>query len=108
MPHLNGVALEDLTVSVMPELFTELLTRAMRGVDLAAPDASWCVFVNLVDMMPWRILLEWNLFFLLGGVLLGWWRRRLGEGVAWALLLGPFGWLVMLLRKRRSRPPPLP
>ena len=84
----------------------ELLARATRGVDLAAPGAFWHVFANLLAMVPWAALFWWNLFFIAVGALLGWWRGRLAEGVAWAFVLGPIGWLVLLLRRRR--PPPLP
>ena len=84
----------------------ELFARATQGVDLAAPGAFWHVFANLLAMVPWAALFWWNLFFIAVGALLGWWRGRLAEGVAWAFVLGPIGWLVLLLRRRR--PPPLP
>jgi len=84
----------------------ELLARATQGVDLTAPGAFWHVFANLLAMMPWAALFWWNVFFIVVGALLGWWRGRLAEGIAWAFVLGPLGWLVFLLRKRS--PPPLP
>jgi hypothetical protein len=86
----------------------ELLARAMQGVDPDAPGAFWHVFFNLMALIPWATLFWWNLFFLAVGALLGWWRGRLPEGIAWAFVLGPIGWLVILRRPRRQIPPPLP
>lgn len=87
----------------------ELLTRAMQGVDPGAPGAFWKVFVNLMAMTPWATLAWWNLAFVAVGAGLGWWRGRPREGVLWALVLGPIGWLVLLVRtRRRAVPPPVP
>jgi len=89
----------------------ELLARAMQGVDPDAPGAFWHVFLNLWAMVPWAALFWWNLLFVAVGALLGWWRGRFWEGVAWAWILGPIGWIVLWLRTRvraRSAPPPLP
>lgn len=87
----------------------ELLARAMQGVDPDAPDAFWQIFANLMAMVPWVALMWWNLAFVAVGALLGWWRGRLWEGVAWAWVLGPIGWLVLLARTRRHATlPPLP
>lgn len=86
----------------------ELLARATQGVDLDAPDAAWRVFWNLMALVPWTALFWWSLVFLAVGALLGWWRGRLWEGVIWAAVLGPIGWIVILARPRRLRPPPLP
>ncbi|WNL47693.1 hypothetical protein RKE25_08665 [Dyella sp. BiH032] len=86
----------------------ELLARATQGVDLDAPDASWRIFWNLMGMVPWTALFWWSLVFLAVGALLGWWRGRLWEGVVWAAVLGPIGWIVILARPRRATPPRLP
>lgn len=86
----------------------ELLARAMQGVDPDAPDAFVRIFLNLMALVPWTALIWWNLLFLAVGALLGWWRGRTAEGVAWALVLGPIGWFVILYRPRRKTPPPLP
>lgn len=86
----------------------ELLARAAQGVDPDAPGAFWQVFLNLMAMVPWTALAWWNLGFLAVGAWLGWRRGRLAEGAAWAFVLGPIGWLVILRRPRRARPPPLP
>lgn len=80
----------------------------MHGVDPDAPGAFMHVFINLMGMVPWAALFWWNVLFLAVGAVLGWWRGRLGEGIAWAALLGPIGWVVILLRKRPKQPPPLP
>lgn len=86
----------------------ELLARAMQGVDPNAPGAWWRLFANLMALVPWGALLWWNLVFLIVGALLGWWRGRTGEGIAWAFVLGPIGWWVIWRRPRRAVPPPLP
>ena len=52
----------------------------------------------------------WNLLFVMVGALLGWWRGRLLESIAWAWVLGPIGWIVILLKPRKlpsPKPPPL-
>lgn len=73
-----------------------------------APDASWHIFWNIMGMVPWVAMFWWSLAFVVVGALLGWWRGRLWEGVAWAAVLGPLGWVAILLRPRRALPPPLP
>jgi hypothetical protein len=85
----------------------ELLAKATQGVDLDAPGAFWHVFVNLLNLLPWAAMFWWNLLFVAVGALLGWWRGRLAEGVVWALVLGPIGWIVILV-KPRPRPPATP
>jgi hypothetical protein len=85
----------------------ELLARATQGVDPDAPDAFLRIFLNLMAQVPWTALIWWNVFFLAVGALLGWWRGRPAEGIAWAFVLGPIGWLVILRRPRRRMPPPL-
>jgi len=88
----------------------EWLARAARGVDLDAPGAFWHVFFNLLNMLPWAAMFWWNLLFVAVGGLLGWWRGRWLEGLAWSWVLGPIGWIVIVLkprRKPRALPPPL-
>jgi hypothetical protein len=88
----------------------ELIARASQGVDPDAPGAFWQIFVNLLNMLPWAAMFWWNLLFIVVGALLGWWRGRLAEGIVWALVLGPIGWVVILAkprRKPRAEPPPL-
>jgi hypothetical protein len=88
----------------------ELLARALHGVDPDAPGAFWQIFVNLMGLVPWAALFWWNVLFIAIGALIGWRRGRLAEGIAWALVLGPIGWLVVLARsrpQRRREPPPL-
>ncbi|HWU75140.1 MAG TPA: hypothetical protein VN043_01440 [Rhodanobacter sp.] len=90
----------------------ELLARATRGVDLDAPGAFFHVFFNLLNMVPWAAMFWWNLLFVAVGLLLGWWRGRLVEGAVWAWVLGPIGWVVIVLKPRRpsrqALPPPPP
>lgn len=86
----------------------ELLRKATEGVDMDAPDASWHIFWNLMSLVPWAALFWWSLVFLAVGAVLGRWRGRLWEGVVWAAVLGPIGWMVILARPRRRGPPPLP
>lgn len=89
----------------------EWLARATQGVDLDAPDAFWHIFFNLLNMVPWAAMFWWNLLFIAVGALIGWWRGRLLESIMWAAVLGPIGWIVILLKPRqlpRAKPPPLP
>ena len=88
----------------------ELLARASQGVDPDAPGAFWQIFVNLLNMLPWAAMFWWNLLFIAVGALLGWWRGRTAEGIVWALVLGPIGWIVILVKPRPkppAQPPPL-
>ncbi|MBQ4853312.1 hypothetical protein IMW82_01270 [Rhodanobacter sp. B2A1Ga4] len=88
----------------------ELLARATHGVDPDAPGAFWHIFFNLLNMLPWAAMFWWSLLFVAVGALLGWWRGRLFEGIVWAWVLGPIGWIVILFRPRpapRPQPPPL-
>jgi hypothetical protein len=88
----------------------ELLARATQGVDPDAPGAFWHIFFNLLNMLPWAAMFWWSLLFVAVGALLGWWRGRLFEGIVWAWVLGPLGWIVILARPRpapRPQPPPL-
>ena len=88
----------------------ELIARASQGVDPDAPGAFWQIFVNLLNMLPWAAMFWWNLLFIAVGALLGWWRGRTAEGIVWALVLGPIGWVVILAKPRprpRAEPPPL-
>ena len=80
----------------------------MQGVAPDAPGAFLRIFLNLVALVPWTALVWWNLFFIAVGAALGRWRGRPAEGIAWAIVLGPVGWLVILGRPRRPTPPQLP
>lgn len=79
----------------------ELLSRATRGVDLSAPDAAWQIFRNLMALVPWWPLFWFTVACVVVGAVLGRWRGRPWFGVAWALLLGPVGWLMVLALPRR-------
>jgi len=80
----------------------------MRGVDPDDPAASLHIFSNLMGLVPWGSLIAWQVFFVLVGALLGWWRGRLMAGIVGALVLGPFGWIIPFMAKRAAQPPPLP
>ena len=87
----------------------ELLAKATQGVDVDSPDAFMQIFLNLMGLVPWVALFWWSVLFVVVGALLGWWRGRTVEGIVLALVLGPIGWIVVLLRPRpRPMPPPLP
>ena len=87
----------------------ELLAKATQGVDVDSPDAFMQIFLNLMGLVPWVALFWWSVAFVVVGALLGWWRGRTLEGIVLALVLGPIGWIVVLLRPRpRPEPPPLP
>jgi hypothetical protein len=87
----------------------ELLAKATQGVDVDSPDAFMQIFMNLMGLVPWVALFWWSVLFVVVGALLGWWRGRTVEGIVLALVLGPIGWIVVLLRPRpKPVPPPLP
>ena len=81
------------------------MARAMQGVDPDDPAASLRIFHNLMALVPWWNLLAWQVFFVVVGGLLGWWRGRTTAGIIAALVLGPFGWIVPFMPKRVPRPP---
>jgi len=88
----------------------ELLAKATQGVDPDAPGAVWHILANLLNMVPWAAMFWWNVLFIAVGALLGWWRGRWVEGVVWAAVLGPIGWIVILAKPRLrpgAQPPPL-
>ncbi len=73
----------------------ELLNRALQGVDPSSPGAFWQIFGNLMGLVPWWTLLWLNLTFVAVGLLIAWHRNSsYGKAILWALVLGPFGWLV--------------
>ncbi|PTR32797.1 hypothetical protein C8J98_1045 [Luteibacter sp. OK325] len=89
----------------------------MQGVDPDDPAASLRIFSNLMGLVPWWNLIAWQVFFVVVGALLGWWRGRTMAGIVAALVLGPFGWVVPFMPKRvppsqspggGPLPPPLP
>jgi hypothetical protein len=87
------------------------LEKATQGVDPDSPDAFLHIFLNLMGLVPWVALFWWSVLFMVVGALLGWWRGRTVEGVVLAAVLGPIGWVVIVLRPRpkpKAVPPPLP
>ena len=88
----------------------ELLARATAGVDPTDPGAFWRIYANLIALVPWTALIWWNVLFAVVGALLGLWRGGWRRGLAWGLVLGPIGWLVIVLKSPAVpvRPPPLP
>ena len=87
------------------------LDKATQGVDPNSPDAFLQIFLNLMGLVPWVALFWWSVLFIVDGALAGWWRGRTLEGIVLAAVLGPIGWIIVLLRPRprpRAVPPPLP
>jgi hypothetical protein len=95
----------------------------MQGVDPDDPGAFLRIFSNLMGLVPWWSLIAWQVFFVVVGALLGWWRGRTMAGVVGALVLGPFGWIIPFIPRRippsssvgpgpragpHPQPPPLP
>ena len=88
----------------------DLLAKASQGVDPDSPDAFFRIFLNLLNLMPWAAMFWWSVAFVVVGAVLGWFRGRTVEGIVWAAVFGPIGWVVVLmkpLKRPRVQPPPL-
>lgn len=73
----------------------ELIAGALRGVDPGDPDAVWQIFRNLMALLPWWELFWFTLLCVVVGVAIAWYRGgSILRSIGWALLLGPFGWLL--------------
>lgn len=73
----------------------ELLGRALEGVDFGSPDAGWQLFLNLMGMMPWKLMIAYTVVTVVIGLFIAWYRRSSYiMAVVWALLIGPAGWLI--------------
>lgn len=82
----------------------ELLTQALQGVDPSSPGAFWQIFGNLMAMMPWWWLFWSNVISVVGAAAIAHFRgTSLGRAVGWALVLGPFGWLITWYAQPESR-----
>ena len=81
----------------------ELLNRALQGVDPTSPEAFWQIFSNLMQLVPWWPM-TWLTVFSVAGAC-GIVRYRGGsyrKAMLWALILGPFGWLISWYQGRES------
>lgn len=82
----------------------ELLNQVLQGVDLSDPAAPMQIFLRLMELVPWWPLLWFTLFCVGVGLGIAWWRgSNPWMAVFWALLLGPFGWLLSWYQVPPSR-----
>lgn len=85
----------------------ELLQKALHGVDPEAPGAFWQIFVNLMGLVPWWPMLWFTLACVAGGLAIARYRgSSYRRAVFWALVLGPFGWLISWYQVPPPRPCP--
>ena len=84
----------------------ELLAKATQGVDPESPGATWNIIANQMALVPWGPLIWLTVGFTVVGGVLGWWRGRFWLGVSSAFILGPFGWLVVLMVRPPAKGPP--
>lgn len=82
----------------------ELLDKLLRGVDLTDPEAPILLFRNLMELVPWWPLFWFTLFCVAVGLAIAF-RRGSSPWMAvfWALLLGPFSWLLSWYQVPSSR-----
>ncbi|MEO7916368.1 MAG: hypothetical protein ABIR16_01895 [Dokdonella sp.] len=53
----------------------------------------------------WWWMLGLTVFFIAVGALIGWRKGRLKAGIIWSAVLGPLGWLVVVLMSPLPKPP---
>lgn len=81
--------------SRLPNEMNELVQKALQGVDPNAPGAFWQIMHNLLALVPWWPLIWFTLACAVAGAAIGWWRGRIGLGIALGVLVGPIGWLAL-------------
>ncbi|MDN5923537.1 MAG: hypothetical protein L0H70_00900 [Xanthomonadales bacterium] len=82
----------------------ELMQAALQGVDPTSPGAFLQIFRNLLLLMPWWWLFWSNLVCVIVAWAIAHWRgSNLGRAVAWALVLGPFGWIITWYARPATR-----
>lgn len=66
-------------------------------VDLSAPDATWQLIMLMLNSLPWKFVIWYTVIGLIGGILIGWYKKTLWRDIWISLLLGPPGWIVSLI-----------
>lgn len=74
---------------------TDLLHKLLQGVDPNAPGAFRVLLHNLLALVPWWPLIWFTVACVVIGAVLGWWRGRIGLGIALGLVVGPIAWVAL-------------
>ena len=73
----------------------ELLQKILQGVDPGAPGAFWKLLHNMLVLVPWWPLIWFTVACAVVGLVLGWWRGRIGMALLLGLLVGPIAWAAL-------------
>lgn len=73
----------------------DLLQKLLQGVDPGTPGAFGKLMHNMLALVPWWPLIWFTVACAVIGAVLGWWRGRIGLGVALGLVVGPIAWIAL-------------
>lgn len=73
----------------------DLLQKILQGVDPGAPGAFWKLLHNMLALVPWWPLIWFTVACAVMGAAIGWWRGRIGLGIALGLVVGPIAWAAL-------------
>jgi len=74
------------------------IIEQFQQIDLSAPDASWQLFMLMMSILPWKFMIWYTIIGVIGGAIIGWYKKTLWRDVLISLLLGPpIGWIISLL-----------
>ncbi|HJU25788.1 MAG TPA: hypothetical protein VJ722_03840 [Rhodanobacteraceae bacterium] len=72
-----------------------LLQKLLQGVDPNAPGAFWKLLHNMLALVPWWPLVWFTVACAIVGAAIGWWRGRMGLGIALGVVVGPIAWIAL-------------
>lgn len=72
-----------------------LLQKLLQGVDPNAPGAFWQILHNALALVPWWPLIWFTVASAVIGLVLGWWRGRIGLALLLGLVVGPIAWAAL-------------
>jgi hypothetical protein len=82
-----------------------LLHKLLQGVDPNAPGAFRVLLHNILALVPWWPLIWFTVGCAVIGAAIGWWRGRIGLGIALGVVVGPVAWIALwALRRGRYGP----